>query len=219
MGELPDSTIGRPSLGESVRAARQAQGLTLKEVSARSGLAVSTLSKVENGQMSLTYDKLLALSEGLRVNVATLFETPGSAPARPVMARRSISRRGQGQRLHTDWYEYLYQFTDLARKRMIPIMAELHARTIEEFGDLIRHGGEEYFYVIEGRVEVHTEFYAPDVLEPGDGIYLDSTMGHAYLNAGDRPARAVVVCSGVDPELDAALIALLAGQPRKTPKE
>ncbi|MFC0388839.1 helix-turn-helix domain-containing protein [Muricoccus vinaceus] len=213
MHEVADLSPGRPSLGESVRAARQAQGLTLKEVSARSGLAVSTLSKVENGQMSLTYDKLLALSEGLRVNVAKLFEAPGAA-RRPVTARRSVSRVGEGQRVRTDWYDYLYQFADIARKRMIPILAELHARSLAEFGSLIRHTGEEYCHVLQGRVAVHTEFYAPDLLEPGDGIYLDSSMGHAYLNAGDGPARAVVVCSGIDPELDAALIALLSGRRR-----
>lgn len=209
-----EQAVARPSLGESVRAARQGKGLTLKEVSARSGLAVSTLSKVENGQMSLTYDKLLALSEGLRVNVATLFEAPGGpeAGARPVTARRSIGRAGEGRLVRTRWYDYLYQFTDIARKRMIPIMAELHARSLAEFGALIRHAGEEYCYVLEGRVAVHTEFYEPALLDPGDGIYLDSSMGHAYLNAGGGPARALVVCSGVDPDLDAALIGLLAGQ-------
>ncbi|MBO1074602.1 helix-turn-helix transcriptional regulator (plasmid) [Roseomonas marmotae] len=206
----------RPSLGESLRAARLAQNLTLKEVSARSGLAISTLSKVENGQMSLTYDKLLQLSEGMRISVAALFGTLPAAP-RPVMARRSISRGGQGRRVQTPCYEYLYQFTDLARKRMLPVMARLEARSLAEFGELIRHDGEEYFYVLRGRVMVHTEFYAPDVLEEGDGIYLDSSMGHAYLNAGDEPALALVVCSGVDPELDDALIALLGGhlEPRE----
>ncbi len=220
MPQAPNpTTASRPSLGESVRAARQAQGLTLKEVSQRSGLAISTLSKVENGQMSLTYDKLLALSDGLRVNVATLFETPASTRPRTATTRRSVSRRGEGRAVQTEWYDYLYQFTDLARKRMIPIMAEFHARSLEEFGELIHHGGEEYCYVLAGRVAVHTEFYAPDMLEPGDGIYLDSTMGHAYLNAGEEPARAIVVCSGVDPELDAALIALLSGRPRAAMEE
>ncbi|TPG57108.1 XRE family transcriptional regulator [Roseomonas nepalensis] len=203
----------RPSLGEAVRAARQAQGLTLKEVRARSGLAISTLSKVENGQMLLTYDKLLALSEGLRIDVAKLFEAPG-AVQRTVTARRSVSRGGEGQRVQTDCYDYLYQFVDIARKRTSPILAEMHARSLAEFGPLIRHTGEEYCHVLQCRVAVHTEFYAPDLLESGDGLYLDSSMGHAYLNAGDGPARAVVVCSGIDPELDAALIALLSGRRR-----
>src|SRR5690606_18481840 len=126
-------------------------------------------------QMSLTYDKLLALSAGLRIEIGALFGVPAGAGPRPA-TRRSVSRRSHGQSVRTEWYDYLYQFTDLARKRMIPIMAEFHARSLEEFGTLIRHEGEEYCHVLEGRVAVHTEFYAPDVLEPGDGIYLDSTM-------------------------------------------
>ena len=48
--------------------------LTLAETSARTGVAVSTLSKVENGQMSLTYDKLVQLSEGLEIDISTFFD-------------------------------------------------------------------------------------------------------------------------------------------------
>jgi len=72
---------------------------------------------------------------------------------------------------------------------MVPIVAEVRARSLDEFGPLLRHGGEEYFLVTSGRVAVHTEFYAPEILGEGDGIYLDSTMGHAYLNAGEGTFR------------------------------
>jgi len=65
----------------------------------------------------------------------------------------------------------------------------------EEFGPLLRHAGEEYFLVTSGSVEVHTEFYAPEILHEGDGIYIDSTMGHAYLNAGEQPAKGVCLCT------------------------
>lgn len=201
-----------PRLGECLKAARAAQGLTLKQVSAASGLALSTLSKVENGQMSLTYDKLLQLSQGLGISIAALFQAPAAPPAPPpamVTARRSICRAGEGQRLATDVYDYLYQCTDLVRKRMIPIIARPEARDLAEFGEMIRHGGEEYFLVLQGRVAVHTEFYAPDVLETGDAIYLDSSMGHAYLNAGDGPALAICVCSSPDADLDGQLAATL----------
>ena len=67
---------------------------------------------------------------------------------------------------------------------------------------VISHGGEEYFLVTSGRVAVHTEFYAPEILSEGDGIYLDSTMGHAYLNAGEAPsAKGVCLCTSEAPDL------------------
>ena len=47
-----------------------------------------------------------------------------------------------------------------------------------------------------GTIAVHTEFYAPEILHEGDAMYLDSTMGHAYLNAGEaESAQGVCLCS------------------------
>jgi len=195
---------GVPSqLGQCLKLARQARGLTLKQVAERTGLALSTLSKVENGLMSLTYDKLLHLTAGLQMEIAELFNTAGSRPDRdrPVTARRSVSRAGQGHVVNTKFYTYVYQCTDLIGKRMVPILAEVRARSLEEFGPLLRHAGEEYFLVTSGSVEVHTEFYAPEILHEGDGIYLDSTMGHAYLNAGEQPAKGVCLCTSESPDL------------------
>ncbi|KJC55755.1 transcriptional regulator [Bradyrhizobium sp. LTSPM299] len=190
-------------LGQCLKAARQVRGLTLKQVAERTGMALSTLSKVENGLMSLTYDKLLQLTSGLQMEIAELFNPAAGRPGRdrPVTARRSISRAGQGQVITTKFYTYSYQCTDLIGKRMVPIMAEVRARSLEEFGPLLRHAGEEYFLVTSGRVAVHTEFYALEILSAGDGIYLDSTMGHAYLNAGDEPARGVCLCTSEAPDL------------------
>src|SRR4051794_17861403 len=124
-----------------------------------------------------------------------------AAGARRAPPRRSISRAGQGHVINTRYYTYIYQCTDLIGKRMVPILAEVRARSLGEFGPLLRHAGEEYFLVTSGSVEVHTEFYAPEVLHEGDGIYLDSTMGHAYLNAGEQPAKGVCLCTSESPDL------------------
>ena len=59
---------------------------------------------------------------------------------------------------------------------MIPVLTRVRAKTIEEFGELVRHSGEEYIHVLEGRAEVHTEFYDPIVLEAGESVYIDSNM-------------------------------------------
>jgi transcriptional regulator with XRE-family HTH domain len=53
---LPD----RERIGERLRAIRKGQGLTLKDLSARSGVALSTLSKIELGQISVSYEKFAA---------------------------------------------------------------------------------------------------------------------------------------------------------------
>ena len=82
-------------------------------------------------------------------------------------ARRSIGRVEDAVRVTTPNYDYFYLCPELRRKRMIPVVTRVRAKSIEEFGELVHHSGEEYIHVLEGRAEVHTEFYDPIVLEAG----------------------------------------------------
>jgi mannose-6-phosphate isomerase-like protein (cupin superfamily) len=92
---------------------------------------------------------------------------------------------------------------------MIPLITRIRAHSAREFGDLVRHQGEEFIYVIEGRIEVHTEFYDPVVLGPGETIYIDSSMGHAYVVAeGCEEALVLGVCSSADEGLMDSLMSL-----------
>ena len=63
----------RPTLGRILKELRGHRNWTLREMSERSGIPVSTLSKVENDRLTLTYDKLLQLSERLHVPIGELF--------------------------------------------------------------------------------------------------------------------------------------------------
>jgi transcriptional regulator with XRE-family HTH domain len=181
----------KPTLGTLLKGLRARHGLTLKEMSERSGIPFSTLSKIEHDRLTLTYDKLLQLSQRLGIPIAELFaDTARSEPA--VTARRSIGSVDSSIRVTTPNYDYYYLCPELRRKRMIPVITRIRAKTVEEFGDLVRHSGEEYIHVLEGRIEVHTEFYDPVVLETGQAIYIDSNMGHAYV-AADGCDEAVVL--------------------------
>ena len=57
------------------------------------------------------------------------------------------------------------------------------------------HPGEEFTFVVEGSIEVHTQLYRPVVLRQGDYIYLSSTMPHAYINKGPGEAQILTVCT------------------------
>ena len=89
--------------GAALRALRMQRGWTLADVSERTDLPVSTLSKIENDRMSLTYDKLARISAGLGVDISQLF-TPQivGMPGATVNGRRSITLAGQGQAIETD---------------------------------------------------------------------------------------------------------------------
>jgi transcriptional regulator with XRE-family HTH domain len=202
----PEKAGAKP--GAALQSIRTQKGLTLAEMSARTGLPVSTLSKIENDKMSLTYDKLARIATALEIDIAQLFAPQAAIglPGATVSGRRSITRAGEGPEIATPFYHYLYPAADLLKKRFVPMIGEVSARSIEEFGELIRHVGEEYTFVLEGAIEFHTELYAPVLLNKGDSIYFDSGMGHAYIAAAPGPCRLLAICSGPESQLiEAAL--------------
>jgi transcriptional regulator with XRE-family HTH domain len=200
----PARTTAKP--GAMLKKLRIQRGWTLKEVSSRTGYPVSTLSKIENDRVSLTYDKLTRISAGLEIDFSSLFGAQEAAPEGAALhGRRSITRTGEGRSIESKNYFHLYPATELLNKRLIPIIVEIRARSLEEFGELVRHSGEEYVYVLEGEVEVHTSAYAPVRLRAGDSIYFDSTMGHAYIAASSGPCRVLGVCSGTESQMIAAV--------------
>lgn len=204
----------QPTLGTLLKGLRSRNDWTLKEMSERTGIPVSTLSKVEHDRLTLTYDKLQQLSQRLNIRMSELFAEGGAGPDSPVTARRSVGRIDRAIRVNTKNYDYYYMCPELRRKRMIPVLTRIRARSVAEFGELVHHSGEEYVYVLEGKVEIHTEFYDPIVLEAGESIYIDSNMGHGYV-AADGCDEAIVlgVCSSADDGLMDALMNLHADEP------
>src|SRR3954447_19597008 len=197
-----------PTLGRILRDLRNHRGWTLKEMSERSGIPVSTLSKVEHDRLTPTYDKLLQLSKKLNIRMSELF-AESEPTEQGVTARRSIGRQGDAVRVTTPNYDYYYLCTEVRRKRMIPIITRIRAKSLGQFGDLVRHSGEEYIHVLEGSIIVHTEFYDPVELRTGEGIYLDSNMGHAYVAAeGCDEALVLGVCSSADEGLMSSLMTI-----------
>jgi transcriptional regulator with XRE-family HTH domain len=208
IASTPAQTTAKP--GSLLKKIRIQKGWTLKEVSRRTGYPVSTLSKIENDRVSLTYDKLTRMSAGLEVDFSRLLGAQeAAAEAAPDAAglhgRRSVARVGEGRSIESKNYLHVYPATDLLNKRLIPIVVEIRARSLKEFGELVRHSGEEYTYVLEGEIEVHTSAYAPVRLKAGDSIYLDSSMGHAYIAVSDDPCRVLAVCSGTESQMIAAV--------------
>lgn len=200
--------MATPTLGTVLRALRARFGWTLKEMSAKTGIPISTLSKVEHDRLTLTYDKLQQLSQRLEIRMSDLFaEDDAAEPA--VTARRSVGSLQRALHVETPNYDYHYLSTELRGKLMIPLLTRIRARSLEEFGALIRHPGEEIVYVIEGSIVVHTQFYDPVVLTRGESIYIDSTMGHAYLVAdGCDEALVLGVCSSAEDNLMGSLMGL-----------
>jgi transcriptional regulator with XRE-family HTH domain len=175
-------------------------------MSEKSGISVSTLSKVEHDRLTLSYDKLQLLSRRLNIRMSELF-AEDSEPEVQFTARRSFGELENALRVTTPNYDYHYLCTELRKKRMIPAVVHIKAKNVHEFGKLVTHPGEEFIYVLEGSIILHTDFYDPVTMKQGQSVYLDSTMGHAYLSASNESdATVLAICASAEEDLMGSLI-------------
>ncbi len=181
----------RSQLGQRLRQLRKNQGWTLTQVSEKTGLAVSTLSKTERGEMSMTYDKFMQLATGLGLDVGELFSTTGQHFSPKGVA---ITRAGETVRHETETYVYELPASDMHNKQMTPMFGRIKAHDIKEFKEIVHHPGEEFVFVLSGTLSVHIEGQEVFYLTERECAYFDSTMGHAYVSAGDKDAEILVVC-------------------------
>lgn len=179
-------------LGQRVRELRKASNWTLEQAAKQAGLARSTLSKIENGQMSPTYDALKKLAVGLEISVPQLFTSPQKEK---VNGRLAVVKSGEGVHHATTTYEHELLAESLTKKKMLPYRARVRARSIEEFDGWVRHDGEEFLFVLTGVIHLYTEFYEPIEMRRGDSAYYDSTMGHNVVSISDEDATILWVTS------------------------
>ena len=180
------------NLGERVRELRKARGWTLEQAAGQAGLARSTLSKIENGQMSPTYEALKKLAVGLEISVPQLFTPP---QREKVSGRMAATRAGEGQHQATTTYEHELLAETLTKKQMLPYRARIRARDVSEFDGWVRHDGEEFLYVLTGVIRLYTEFYEPIEMRRGDSAYYDATMGHNVISVSEEDATLLWVTS------------------------
>lgn len=190
--EEPNGENSRARVAERLRDIRRRKGLTIQEVATRSGLAISTVSKIERNLMAPTYDRFSRLAEGLGVDVSELFAAQGEQFA---PGEFSLARVGDHSFHQTENYIYEMLFPHLRGKAMIPMLGTLKPFEQMRFDRLVSHDGEEFFFVLEGRVIVQLEGKDPVILETGESIYFDSRRGHLYASAGDSDARILCVCT------------------------
>jgi len=187
---------GKHEVGAKIRKARKERDLTLQQVAARSGLAVSTISKAERGQIALSYEKVLQLGSALDIDMTRLFMS-GDPVDDPKAARPTVvkDRFDDVQRYETEQYEYSVLCGAFPDKKMQPLVAMINAREMDEFSEPIRHEGQEFVMVLSGKVRLLFESGEVVDLNKHEAAYFDSGVGHVYLSLSKQPAQVVSICT------------------------
>lgn len=181
--------------GAAIRRLRQGKGWTLAELSTRSGVPLSSLSKVELGQTSLAYDVLIRVCRALEVEVDHLVR-PESLPSPPRArsGRRSVVRAGEGEPRRLGGHAASIGATDLLQRDITPVVLEICET--RRNGSLMRARGDAYLRVLSGAVVMHSEVYAPLALQPGDAVFFDGEMGFALTAPDGQPSQVLLIHQG-----------------------
>lgn len=181
----------RASLAARIKSLRQERGWSLATAGERMGVARSTLSKIENGIMSPTFDLLQRICFGFHIDITELFIRKAHGDT---MGRRTISRYREGPTIDSDRYVHELLAHDLTNKKLLPFRTTVNAKSIRDFGRMVRHEGEVILTVVKGEVSFHSEYYTPVTLAEGDSVYFDSKMAHALTSNSETAAEVVWVC-------------------------
>ena len=173
-------------LGDRVRAARTATGMTLAELADNSGVSVSMLSAVERADKAPTITVLARIAHGLVVPLDSLVSA--ADPARPIVRRadEQDTKIGRG-----GW----------KREILSPVVpgvnVELIRTTLPPHCDAgsfpaYAEGSHEFVAVDSGvlTLMVHDE---PIRLKAGDSAYFAADTAHGYANHTNRPCRYYIV--------------------------
>lgn len=177
-------------VGSRLKEIRRRLDQTLAQVSKSTGVSISNLSKIENSQISPSFDIMKRICDGLGVPIED-FVRPGDKSL--VSGRKTTTRGEEGDFFTSGQYDYRAHASELSRKAMVPLEIRVRARGVEEFDHWSQHRGEEFVYVLSGAIQVHTEHYAPFRLDPGESAYFDSSMRHVYVSLSPDDARVLSV--------------------------
>jgi transcriptional regulator with XRE-family HTH domain len=188
---MSDNRRAAYNIGRALQRLRKDNSWTLSTVSAKTGVAISTLSKIENNQSSPNYDVLIRLAEGLGVDFVELVKGGSFSTFAP--GSRTITRNGDTARYDSPLGEYHALSGELAKKSLQPMLVRVPpGKEAPEI--LISHWGEEFLFVLSGSLKFFMEPYRETLLEKGDSVHFDGVVPHGFVAVGDEEAWILAVC-------------------------
>lgn len=183
-------SVGDPNLdrflGLAIRRERQRQQLTIADIGERTGLSRGMLSKIENGQASMSLDSLSRVASALGISMAALFRNleskEGGAQHIRAGAGMEVVRRGT-RRGHT---YHLLAYDRGPTKRFEPFLISMDDQS--EMFPVFEHPGTEFIYMLQGKLE-YRHGKQTYLLEPGDSLTFDGTVPHGPERLVKLPIR------------------------------
>jgi transcriptional regulator with XRE-family HTH domain len=179
-------------VGDHIRKFREAKGITLQQLAEKTGFSSALISQIENRMVSPPLGTLVKIANAFDTSVSAFIggKTERAFSIVRKEDRTTVSRVGLkegGKSAYT--YEALG--AGKAGRKMEPFLVRLQPLLDR---NVVRnsHEGEEFLFVLSGKVEVFLDKYS-DVLSEGDCIYYNSTIPHHVHSTEEREALILAV--------------------------
>ena len=190
----PEKSQGDPEVpvGEHVRAFREALGMTVQQFAERTGFSAALLAQIENRMVSPSLGTLVKIANTFGTTVSSFI---GGKEEREFSIVRKEDRTTVSRVGLKDGGKSTYTYESLgagkAGRKMEPFLVRL--QPLSDFHTArSSHDGEEFLYVLSGKVTVCLGNLS-DVLEEGDSVYYNSTIPHHVHSTDEREALILAV--------------------------
>jgi len=181
-------------VGQRIKTIREQKGISLEQLSERSGLDVTQIERIEVEPNIPSLAPLIKISRALGIRLGTLLddnEALGPVVTGADNCRRSVSFSTTQASSHTH-IDYFSLAPDKSGRHIEPFIIQVAPRNDGQEYQLSQHEGEEFIYCLSGAIEI-TYGSATYTLSEGDSIYYDSIVQHHVHAADERGAKALAV--------------------------
>ncbi len=173
-------------IGFKLKELRKSMGMTMKRLVEETGLSAPLISRIENGLVMPSVPTLEMLSNVLKIDIGYFFqknENQEYVVSRKGRRSMRVSKRGYRAELLAEGMEECF---------MEPVIMTLKEKDKEEEVPLATHEGQEFIYVLEGKVEL-TMGIKKHSLTEGDAVYLKGSTPHKGVSLSKKPAKTLNV--------------------------
>lgn len=181
-------------LTKRLKEIRKSKKITLEKLAKLTGLSKGYLSEIENSDQPPPIYTLSRISKALGIDIVDLFNrTADSIPYQPIV----VGRVNEHNLMAGAGTQYGYTYDDLAPnkkgKNMEPFIVTVAFENKVNIKKDFRHEGEEFNYVLEGKMEFFYDGKSHCILEEGDHVYFDADKPHSARSLGNKRAKILIV--------------------------
>ncbi len=171
-------------VGKRIKEVRTEKNIALERVANETGISIDSLKKIEAGRMTPPVGTLLQIARAIEIDSGFLFRDQEEQQKERVKA--------YGKR--TDNYAYTSLTESSAHNHLKAFKVEVGAGQ-DHKGVGYCHEGEEFVYVLKGRIEVTVGEHV-NTLSEGESLHFNSGIRHMMRNPGEENTEMLVVIYG-----------------------